>query len=45
MSSTVNCAGAVALRVAVAVPLEHARVATMTVEPAVSVPTHTVVIE
>jgi hypothetical protein len=45
MSSIVICPGAVALRVAVAVPEEQARLATMTVLPAVNVPTHTVFIE
>ena len=42
MSSIVICPGAVALRVAVAVPAEHWRLATNTVLPAVNVPTQTV---
>ena len=41
----VICPGCVALRVAVAVPEEQARLATITVLPAVNVPTHTVVME
>jgi len=44
MSSMIICPGCVALRVAVAVPDEDWRLATITVLPAVNVPTQTVFI-